>query len=149
VVNDVEYLDGELIEDTVDWIAQHGNGDVWYFGEIAMNYEDGFLDNLDGSWMTGKEDAKPGILMPASPVIDDVYRQEYFINEAEDVAEVISLNETVVVPYGTFHNCLQTEDWTPIEPEALEYKYYAPGIGVVLEVDLETGERLELVQIIN
>lgn len=150
VVNDVEYLEDEVVEDTVDWMAQNmETGDIWYFGEIAKNYEDGLLDNLDGSWRTGKDDAKPGILMFGSPVPGTVYRQEYFINEAEDIGMVVSLDATVTVPYGTFTHCLETEDWTPLEPEAVERKYYAQGIGLVLEVDLETGERLELVQIIE
>lgn len=149
VVNDVEMLDGEVVEDTVDWIAQHVDGDVWYFGEIAMNYEDGLLHDLDGSWKTGEDDAKPGILMKASPAVGDIYRQEYFLNEAEDMARVVSLNETVVVPAGTFTNCVMTEEWNPLEPEdSLEYKYYAPTIGMVLEVDPATGERLELIQIL-
>ena len=64
------------------------------------------------------------------------------------MAAVISRGEaSVTVPYGTFAtDVLQTRDWTPIEPEVLEYKYYAPGIGVVLEVDPESGERVELVE---
>jgi hypothetical protein len=150
VVNDVETIDGELAEDTVDWFAQDDDGNVWYMGEISRNYEDGFLDNLDGSWRHERDDALAGIIMLASPAVDDFYRQEFYINEAEDVARVVSLNETVVVPAGTFTNCLQTMEWTPLEPgDSLEYKYYAPGIGMVLEVDPATGERLELVQIIN
>ncbi len=149
IVNDVESLEGEVVEDTVDWMAQDDDGNVWYFGEIAMNYEDGLLHDLDGSWMTGEDDAKPGILMQAAPAIGDFYRQEYFLNEAEDVARVVSLSETVVVPAGTFTNCIMTEEWTPLEPDdSLEYKYYAPGIGMVLEVDPESGERLELIQIL-
>ncbi len=149
IINDIESLDGEVEEDTVDWVAQHDDGSVWYFGEIAKNYEDGLLDNLDGSWKTGKDDAKPGILMKALPLPGDMYRMEYLVNEAEDLARVISLNETVSVPYGVFTNCIKTEEWSPLEPEAVEYKYYAPGIGLVLEFDLETGESLELIQILN
>lgn len=149
IVNDVEMLDGEVVEDTVDWFAQDDDGNVWYFGEIAMNYEDGLLRDLDGSWMTGEDDAKPGILMLAAPAIGDMYRQEYFLNEAEDVARVVSLNETVVVPAGTFTNCIMTEEWNPLEPDdSLEYKYHADGVGMVLEFDVESGERLELIEIL-
>ena len=46
-VQDTAYLDGVLLEDTIDWYAQHTNGDVWYMGEISKNYdEDGFLEDL-------------------------------------------------------------------------------------------------------
>lgn len=147
-VRDLETLNGAVVEDTEDWFAQHGNGAVWYFGELALNYdEQGFLEDIGGSWRAGKDGAKPGILMLAAPAPGDLYRQEYFLNEAEDVAQVLSVSETVVVPYGTFTNCLQTLEWSPLEPEDYETKYYASGIGLVLEVDIATGERLELVQI--
>lgn len=43
------------------------------------------------------------------------------------------------------NDCVVTENFAPIEPDVLEHKYYAPGIGVFLEVDLETGDTNELV----
>ena len=78
VVRDVVVLDGEVVEDTDDWYAQDADGNVWYFGEISRNFEDGDLDNLDGSWTAGKDSAKPGILMHADPQAGDTYRQEFF-----------------------------------------------------------------------
>lgn len=148
-VQDIAYLDGEVIEDTIDWYAQDANGDVWYIGEISKNYdEDGFLEDIDGSWRYGVDGAQPGIVMFGTPVVGTAYRQEYWINEAEDVARIMADQETVTVPAGTFTNCLMTLDGTAMEPDAKEYKYYAPGIGLVLEVDPESGERLELVQIL-
>jgi hypothetical protein len=39
-----------------------------------------------------------------------------------------------------------THDFSPLEPDANEQKFYAPGIGLILEVDVaEGGTRLELV----
>jgi hypothetical protein len=38
-----------------------------------------------------------------------------------------------------------TEDSSPLEPDAVEHKYYASGIGAIMEVDLETGEVTELI----
>ncbi len=150
VVSDIVTLDGVLIEDTVDWISQHEDGTVWYLGEIAQNFEDGLLDNLDGSWAAGKNEAEPGILMLPDPEPGDAYRQEFaIVDDAEDVAMVIADDVTVTVPAGTFHDCVQTLDWTPIEPDVFEHKFYASGVGLVLEIDLETGERTELVRIIN
>ncbi|HMB60634.1 MAG TPA: hypothetical protein VKN35_12040, partial [Xanthomonadales bacterium] len=45
--------------------------------------------------------------------------------------------------------CLQTEEWTPIEPDSLEYKFYQPGVGLIQEVDPEADETLELVEYSN
>jgi hypothetical protein len=150
VVHDVVTLDGVLIEDTFDWISQHEDGTVWYLGEIVQNFEEGVLDSIDGSWAAGKNEAEPGILMLPDPEPGDAYRQEFaIIDEAEDVAMVIAEDVTVTVPAGTFHDCVQTLEWTPIEPDVFEHKYYAAGVGLVLEVDVDTGERTELVRIIH
>jgi hypothetical protein len=148
-VRDVVRLDGELIEDTDDWYAQDLQGNVWYLGELAKNYEDGQLSDLDGSWRSGLDHAKAGIVMRAGPQVGDFYRQEFRLGEAEDVAVVVSRTATVVVPYGTFTNCLATEDWSPLEPDHRERKYYAAGIGHVLTVNLQTGERQDLVQVLG
>jgi hypothetical protein len=146
VVNDVVEEDGEVIEDTNDWYAQDLDGNVWYFGEIAMNYEDGELVDIEGSWTAGVDGAKPGIIMKADPEVGDVYRQEFFLGDAEDMGEVLMLDGTETVPAASCTgDCLVTKDYTPIEPDVEEHKYYAPDIGPILEVDMETGERVELV----
>jgi len=147
VVRDVVRLEGELIEDTHDWYAQDRDGNVWYFGEIAVNYEDGEISDVEGSWESGEDGAKPGILIKANPEAGDAHRQEMLLGEAEDAAEVVALDQTVTVPAGTFNGCVQAGEFTPIEPDAYEYKYSAPGVGTVLEVDTESGERVELVAI--
>jgi hypothetical protein len=72
------------------------------------------------------------------------YRQEYYEGEAEDNGKVLSLGESVEVPFGTFDGCLQTEDTTALEPDVLENKYFCPDVGPVLAVDLSGGGREEL-----
>jgi hypothetical protein len=146
VVQDRVFLDDELIEDTVDWLAQDIGGNVWYLGEIAQNFEDDNLVDLEGSWEAAVDGAKPGFWMKGDPDVGDVYRQEFLLREAEDIGEVLSLSEAVTVSAGSFTGCLQTKDYTPIEPDVFEHKFYAPGIGLVLEVNPETGEQLELVE---
>jgi hypothetical protein len=145
VVRDVASLEGEVVEDTLDYFAADRHGNVWYFGELAMNFEDGLLHDLDGSWIAGEGGARPGIIMQAVRFPGDVYRQEFFANDAEDAARITAIDRTVRVPFGTFTNCLETLDFTPLEPDHLERKFYAPGVGPVLEVNVATGERLELI----
>ena len=151
VVHDVvTTTDGELIEDTFDWLTQDVYGNVWYFGEIAKDYEDGELVSIDGSWTAGVDGAKAGVLMKAAPQVGDFYRQEFALGEAEDMGEVVSVTGSESVPAASCNNtCVVTKDFTPIEPDVLEFKYYAPGIGVILEVDPESGDRVELVQVIT
>lgn len=148
-VHDTVEVNGELTEDTLDWFAQDKDGNVWYFGENSKEIVGGLIVSLEGSWTAGVDGAKPGIIMKANPTTGDFYRQEFFLETAEDVAEVLSLTESVTVPYGSFDNCLKTEETTPLEPDVLENKFYYPGVGLVLTNDLTTGEKLELVEIIT
>ncbi len=158
VVNDIVTEDGVLIEDTDDWYAQDVDGNVWYCGEIAENYEvfEGDdpeapeLVDIEGSWKAGRDRAKAGLLLPATPVPGVVIRQEVRYGDAEDVVEIESVTATESSPGGScVDNCLQTRDFTPLEPGVAENKYYAPGIGLIVEIDPETGDRLELMEFVG
>jgi hypothetical protein len=146
-VHDSVYTDDVLTENTLDFFAQDLEGNVWYFGENTAEFEDGLLATIEGSFLAGVNNDKPGIIMKAHPAPGDFYRQEFSLGNAEDYAETLNLTSRVVVPYGRFNNCLKSEETTPLEPDALEDKYYAPGVGNVLTVDLVTGERDGLVNI--
>jgi len=145
VVMSREFEDGELVEETADWYAQDTDGNVWYFGEDTKEYEDGQVVSTAGSWEAGVDDAQPGIIMPGSAAVGDTYRQEYLAGAAEDMGELVSLEESVTVPYGSFERVVKMREWTPLEPGDEEFAYYAPGVGLVLEV--EGDERLELVSV--
>ena len=146
-VHDSVYTDGELTEDTLDFFAQDREGNVWYFGENTAELENGLFATIEGSFLSGLNNDKAGIIMKAHPAPGDFYRQEFSLGNAEDYAETLNLNSRIVVPYGRFNNCLKSQETTPLEPDALEDKYYAPGVGNVLTVDLVTGERDELISI--
>lgn len=146
VVNDVVEEDGEPVEDTDDYFAQDVDGNVWYFGEISRNFEDGELVDLEGSWIAGVDGALPGIVMPSAPVVGQTYRQEFALGDAEDAATVLSTTASETAPGASCAGtCVQTLDFTPLEPDVAEHKFYAPGIGMIVTVDLESGERTELV----
>jgi len=147
-VRDTVTIDGVLAEDTLDWFAQDKDGNVWYFGENSVELDaSGEIVSLEGSWKAGVDGAKPGIIMEAHPQVGDVYRQEFALDVAEDMAEVISLNETLTVHSVTYNNSLKTQEFSPLEPDVLENKFYAPGVGNIRTVDTVTGEFLDLVQI--
>lgn len=149
VVSDTAWLDGELVEATNDWFAEDDQGNVWYFGEYSEEWEEGELIGTEGSWEAGVDEALPGMLMPAHPKMGMKYQQEYYEDEAEDMAMVINLDKTVEIDYGTFDGCLETMEWTPIEPGEREHKFYKPGIGLVMELKPKGGrEMVELVDII-
>lgn len=136
-----------LIEDTEDWFAQDLLGNVWYFGEIAKNYEDGELVNLEGSWKAGREYDIPGIIMWDAPVDGVLYRQEFSLGNAEDMALVDGYVDEMQIKRNIFENVLVTVDFTPIDPGIVEYKYYAPRVGLIKEEKPDDGEVLELVRL--
>jgi hypothetical protein len=149
VVHDVVSMEGQVIEDTYDWYAQDKDGNVWYMGEDVSNYENGKLVDKEGSFEAGIDGAKPGIIMFANPVLEMPYRQEYHCGVAEDWGKVVAKGQTITVPYGTFGNCIKTEDWNALEPDLpVEYKYYAPGIGVIKEEAADGSEVVEIVGIL-
>jgi hypothetical protein len=152
VIRDVvKNSNGEVIEDTIDWFAQDVNGNVWNFGEESKDFEGGVLVSIDGSFRAGVDNAKPGIQMPGpGAVVGQIDRQEFSLANAEDIGRVLSLTGSATVPAARCnHTCRIIQDTTPIEPDLLENKYYAPGVGFILQVTPATGERLELVGISN
>ena len=149
VVDDRVSLDGRLAEETLDYFAQDDAGNVWYFGEDSEELSNGRVTTLGGTWQAGVNGAKPGIVMEAHPKVGDFYRQEFLLGTAEDTAGVLSLDQSVTVPAGTFDHCLETYEITGLEPGALEHKYYSAGVGNVLTIDLVSGDRFPLVQILK
>jgi hypothetical protein len=149
VVHDVvTTADGEVTEDTLDWYAQDSEGNVWYFGEDTKEYENGEVSSTAGSWEAGVDGARPGIVMKASPAVGDSYRQEYYAGEAEDMAKVIQVGAAAEVTAGSYQNVLVTEESTPLSPDQVEHKYYAPGVGFVKSSLVQGGsEETQLVRI--
>lgn len=134
-VHDVVYEKGKLKEDTYDWYAQDKKGTVWYMGEATKEYSGGSVSTA-GSWRAGVDGARPGIIVPAHPKIGASYRQEYRKGEAEDWGKNMSLDEQVTVPQGHYDHVFMTRETSALEPRALEYKFYARGVGPLLAVSV-------------
>jgi hypothetical protein len=146
VVSDVVSDHGKPTEVTKDWYAQDSDGNVWYFGEDTVEYHHGQPSD-NGSWEAGIDGAMAGLALPAKPEVGMSYREEYSKGEAEDQSRVLALDEQAEVPAGHYKPVLMTEDFSPIEPDVSELKFYAAGSGqAVLAVDVSGGaEREELV----
>lgn len=82
-----------VTEDIKPIAFPEGSGNVWHFGEIAQNFIDGELIDVEGSWKAGRDSALPGIIMQASPAAGDIYRQEYDLGDAEELDEVVSVGK--------------------------------------------------------
>jgi hypothetical protein len=154
VVRDTVMVDDEVLEDTHDWIAQDRAGNLWYCGEEVKDYEytEGDRPELpelvsrDGSFKAGRDGAKAGILMFANPQVGVTYREEADWGNAEDLSEVLSTTASARARGASCQgNCLKLRAFSPREPGISAQKFYAPGIGPILEIS-HSGERLELVR---
>jgi len=150
VVRDSVIRGDEVVEDTFDWYAQDAHGAIWYLGEETAEFENGVVVSRQGSFEAGVDGALAGIVVPADPRPGMQYRQEYYRGEAEDNGEIVALEEMVDTPYGHFDRVLLTKDTITIEPDVLEHKFYAPGVGPVMALTIsgdETGGREVLISI--
>lgn len=145
VARETSWANGFLQEDTDDWFAQDTKGNVWYLGESTTSFEydkDGnFIGtNNDGSWKTGVNGALPGYVMPANSQVGNKYYQEFAPNDkALDQAKVVSRDKTLSTELGVLSKILQTSESTALTPGVSDYKYYAPGVGLVLVQELDAN----------
>lgn len=165
VFRDLVFEGGLIHEATDDWYVPAKDGSVWYFGEEVKNYETFKGDNpmrselvsIDGSFKAGRDGDKPGIIALAAPRVGDVYLEEFSLGNAEDVTEILSttyshgqdaaLDEGVPAELARRFcagNCIVTKNYSLLEPGLFARKYYARGVGTILEVE-STGEVVQLV----
>ena len=134
VVHDRATRGTEVIEDTFDWFAQDREGNVWYLGEATQGYSNGKPSSTKGSWEAGVHGAQAGVVMPASPAPGLQYRQEYRKGAAEDSARILSIDDQVQSRVGHFAPAVLTKEFSPLEPNDLEYKLYGKGVGLVMSI---------------
>ena len=137
VVEEREWKRGKLYEVARNYFAIcEQTKDVFYFGEDVDFYENDKVVKHDGTWQAGKDGAKAGLIMPGTPKLKMKYYQEVAPQVAMDRAEIVSLTETCKTPAGTFTKCMKVKEGSAIDPRMTEYKYHAPGIGLVRDEDL-------------
>lgn len=137
IVEEREWKDGKLYEVAKNYFAIcEQTNDVFYFGEDVDFYENGRVVKHDGSWLAGAKGNRAGQMMPGTPKLGMKYYQEIAPGVAMDRAEIVSLTETCKTPAGTFSNCMKVKESTSLDRFVTEYKYYAPGIGLIMDGDL-------------
>jgi hypothetical protein len=136
VIEEREWVDGELSEVSRNFFARcEGTGDVFYFGEDVDIYEDGEIVSHDGAWRAGVDGALPGLIMPGTFLLGSRYFQELAPGVALDGAEHVAMELTVETEAGTFEDCVQVVETSPLEPGSESTKVYCPGVGLVQDDD--------------
>jgi hypothetical protein len=149
VIRDTVYTNGVLAEETLDWYAQDTAGNLWYFGEIVVNFEYDDAGNFvgtnnDGAWEAGGDDALPGLAMPAEPGFGPAYYLEHALGVAEDESIVVGLDETVTIENDSFDGVLKVMDSSALHPDGAEFKFYAPGVGEIAEQALNRDGTVDI-----
>jgi hypothetical protein len=136
VVEENESVNGKTIEISRNFFALcKQTNSIFYFGEEVDIYKDGKVVNHDGAWIA-EGNNKAGIALPGVFLLGSRYYQEIAPGIAMDRAEIISISETFQTPDGKYSNVLKIEETTPLEPNDISYKLYAPGIGLVKDDNL-------------
>jgi hypothetical protein len=137
VVEDRETRNGQVVELTRDYYAvDPATNDVYYAGEDVDVHKNGKIVNHEGAWLSGVKGAKFGLMMPGRPKMGQRFYQEQAPGVGMDRAEVVSLDEKVTTPAGTFDKCVHMIETSAIEKNLRDHKWYAPGIGLVKDGDM-------------
>jgi hypothetical protein len=138
VVEERESRNGKLIEVSRNFFAiSKQSKDVYYFGEEVDIYKGGKVVRHEGAWLAGQNGARFGLMMPGTPTLNARYYQELAPRVAMDRAEIVSLTDQRTTPAGNFTNVLKVAESNPLESHSLEYKYYAPDIGLLQDEHLK------------
>jgi hypothetical protein len=138
VIEERESVGDDLVEISRNFFATcEETNNVFYFGEEVDIYENGMIVDHEGAWLAGEGTNRAGIIMPGTILLGARYYQEIAPSVALDRAEIIDTGQVIQTPSGDFSDTLITRETTELEPDEVELKYYASGIGLVQEEDLK------------
>ncbi len=138
IVEENESKNGKPVEISRNFFAFcKQTSSIYYFGEEVDIYnKDGKVDKHEGAWMADGKTNRSGVAMPGLVLLGARFYEEIAPGIAMDRGEIVSTTETMKTPAGAFSNVLKVEETTPVEPKEKEYKYYAPGIGLIKDEGL-------------
>jgi hypothetical protein len=135
VIWDRDFQDGQLAEEELAFMAQDDAGNVWSLGEYPEVHEDDGTVDAPDTWLAGHNGATAGVLMRANP---KTATSTYVQGRAPDIefldkAKVAQTNQKSCGPTGCYKGVLVVDEWNPLaQPEdGHQFKYHAPGVGVV------------------
>ena len=137
VVEEREWVDGNLIEVSLNYFAQASDGSVCYFGEAVdiFDPETGELLGHEGAWRADEGENAPGIIMPADPVPGLKFVMEVAPGIAEDEGVVVG-SGPVKVGDVTYAETIRIREFNPLDG-GKGFKVYARNVGLVIDGPVE------------
>jgi hypothetical protein len=146
VMWDRDFQDGELVEEEIAFVAQDRDGNVWYLGEYPEEHADDGTISAPLTWLAGKQDAIAGVFMRKDPRPNTSTYLHGLAPAVEfiDRARIDRVNQKTCVPTGCYSGVLVVDEWDPNnQPEdGHQFKYHAPGVGVV-KIEGKGGDEVE------
>lgn len=133
--------DDDLVEVSWNYFVEAADGTVCYFGEDVDDYEDGEVVGHEGAWRAGEPSAvpgllnAPGIIMPAHPKPGIMFQMEDAPEIAEDEGLLVGVGPVEVLGERVT-DAIRLRELNPLEGDK-GYKVFAPGIGMVVDEELE------------
>jgi hypothetical protein len=151
ILLDQDFDGGQLAQQSTDFLAGDKQGNVWLLGSYTEEYEGGQFVNATDAWLSGVKGAKPGILMQADPRTGT---PPYFVarppggEEEVDVAQVVETGQSQCVPFKCYKDVLVIREGKEVAPDN-EFKYYAPGVGQILNTPRSASQHHDVEKLIN
>jgi hypothetical protein len=137
VVEEREWDKGKLHEVSRNYYAMcESTKDVIHFGEDVQHLVNGKVVKTEGTWIAGVNGNRPGLVVAGTPTLKHKYYQEIAPGVSMNRGEIVSLSETCKSPAGTFTQCMKVRGTSTMDARKVEYKYYAPNIGLVQDESL-------------
>jgi hypothetical protein len=125
---------GEVSQVGMDYMALDKQGNVWIVGGYTEEYQGGAYTNTESAWLGHSDGTLVGILAPAVVAADT---PQWCIAAAAEETPSVGLPEKVgvrtCVKFGCFDNVRVVREGEATAPDN-EHKYYAPGVGVILNI---------------
>lgn len=134
VIEEREFVDGELAEVSWNYFVQASDGTICYYGEDVDIYEDGGVSH-EGAWCAGTPGNQAGIFMPANPQPGMKYQNEVAPGVAEDEAQIVGSGPRVV-PFGRFTETIRIREHDPLGG-GKDFKIHAFNTGIIVDGPLE------------
>ncbi|MGH2945111.1 MAG: hypothetical protein ACRDPC_02380 [Solirubrobacteraceae bacterium] len=148
-VLDYEVDSGQISQESLDYMAEDRDGNVWVLGGYTEEYEGGRFVSAEDAWLSGVKGAKFGLLVPAEPRVGSPpYAVAAPDAEERDVAEVVKVRARHCVPFKCFDDVLIVREGKESNPDN-ELKYYARDVGQIDNVPQTASRHKDIEQLVN
>lgn len=139
---------GQVVQNSLDYLAQDKAGNVWDLGSTTEQFEAGRYIAVDEAWLHGVDGAIGGILMPANPTTSTpAWAIATPPDEPGDAAEVVKIGKKCVL-FGCYGRVIVIREGKEVALDN-EFKYYAYGVGQILNESRSQDRHEDFEELIN